>query len=304
MRRSLGLAVFLMASIAGATDERPSHHHHAHGAAPPPHPASVSLGYANSGRLQNAARLDEDEAIRYVPGRPLHYGTDELIGLIRRSARSVQRHYHTRLSVGDLSASGGGPVGHHASHQSGRDADLSFYVVDAHGESVLMNDYLSFGREGIPFTGGPLRFDTARNWALIEALLTDSSVSVEHVFVSNPLRSLLLHYARNHGVDANLVTRAENTLVQPPRGSPHTNHFHVRIGCPAGDASCLEGVRHPPRRGHHPRAVAGNAAHHAVHAPIADAPHVQPHEHGDHLDGNARAHAPVVPAPTASSDAP
>jgi penicillin-insensitive murein endopeptidase len=259
------------------------------------------MGYANSGRLMNPARLEEDEALRYVPGRPLHYGTDELIGLIHRAARTVYRHYHTRLSVGDLSAAGGGPVGHHASHQSGRDADVSFYVVDAHGEPVMMEDYLSFRRDGVPFTGGPLRFDPARNWALIEALLGDPSVNVEHVFVSNGLRSLLVHYARSHGADPALVARAENTLVQPPRGSPHTNHFHVRIACPAGDESCMDGVRHPPRHGRHPRTVAGNTTPHEHHT----------HEHHsidrarpeDHAAARAHALAPSEPV-SGSSAAP
>ncbi len=224
----------------------------------PPRPPSASLGYANLGRLVNPSRLEEDDTLRYVPGRPLHYGTDELIGLIHRAARTVYRHHHTRLSVGDLSASGGGPVGHHASHQSGRDADISFYVVDARGEPVAMNDYLSFRGTGVPFVGGALRFDTARNWALVEAMLTDPSVTVEHMFVSNPLRSLLIHYARTHGVDSSVIARAEATLHQPIRGNPHTNHFHVRIGCPSGDVSCVEGVHRVLRRRRHPHAVAGN----------------------------------------------
>ncbi len=269
MRSSLGLAVFFLASIASAT-ESAARHGSRHHRAPPPHAASASLGYANSGRLQHAARLEEDEALRYVPGRPLHYGTDELISALHRAARVVYRRHHTRLSVGDLSAAGGGPVGHHASHQSGRDADLGFYVT-RNGEPALLSDYVSFRRDGTPFLGGPLRFDTARNWALIEALLTDPVVQVEHVFVSSGLRSLLIQYARGHGVDESLVERAASTLHQPPRGSPHTNHFHVRIACPSGDASCVEGVHRPPRRHRHPRAVAGNSVRHARHE---HAPHV------------------------------
>jgi penicillin-insensitive murein endopeptidase len=208
----------------------------------------------------NPSRLEEDETLRYMPGRPLHYGTDELIGLLHRSARSVYRRHHTRLSVGDLSAAGGGPVGHHASHQSGRDADVGFYIANARGESVLLDDYVSFRRDGMPFVNGPYRFDTARNWALLEAMLGDPAVTVEHIFVSNGLRSLLLHYARNHGADASIVARAESTLVQPPRGSPHTNHFHVRISCPSGDASCVDGVHRVLRRRRHPRSVAGRSA--------------------------------------------
>jgi penicillin-insensitive murein endopeptidase len=221
------------------------------------------MGYANGGRLQNAARLAEDETLRFVPGRMLHFGTDELIGLIRRSARVVFRRHHVRLSVGDLSASHGGPVGHHASHQSGRDADLSFYVLNAHGQTAYSEDYVGFRGDGTPIAGGALRFDTARNWALIEALIEDPVIRVEHIFVSNGLRSALLEYARSHAASAAAITRAESVMHQPVHGSPHANHFHVRIACPQGDGGCVDGVRYPPRRR---RAVAREQRrHHGAH---------------------------------------
>src|SRR5437868_6111214 len=39
-------------------------------AAEPARPPSVSLGYANGGRLRSPSRLSEDDTIRFVPGRP------------------------------------------------------------------------------------------------------------------------------------------------------------------------------------------------------------------------------------------
>lgn len=223
-------------------------------------PPSLSLGYANAGRLRSPARLEEDETIRYVPGRPLHYGTDELVALLRRAARAVHRRYRVRLGVGDLSAAGGGPVGHHASHQSGRDADLAFFVVDLRGRSVTLDDYVGFGSDGYSMVGRRLRFDTARNWALVEALLSDPEVRVEHIFVSNGLRALLLAHARAIGATSSIIARAEAVLHQPRHGSPHANHFHVRIACPRGDAACIDGIRPPPRPRHrraaHARGVA------------------------------------------------
>jgi penicillin-insensitive murein endopeptidase len=228
----------------------------------PPRPPSLSMGYANSGRLRNPARLEEDETIRYLPGRPLHYGTDELVGLIRRVAAAVHRRHHVRLSVGDLSAAGGGPVGHHASHQSGRDADLAFFVLDRRGRSVTLDDYVSFARDGRAMQGGALRFDVARNWALVEALVDDPQVRVEHIFVANGLRALLLAHARATGVSAGTLARAEAVMHQPVHASPHANHFHVRIACPSGDDACIEGIRPPPRPRRHRRATAHPSRHH------------------------------------------
>jgi penicillin-insensitive murein endopeptidase len=242
-----------------------------------PHPPSLSMGYANGGRLQNAARLDEDETVRYMPGRVLHYGTDELIGLLRRTARTVFHRYHARMTVGDLSASRGGPVGHHASHQSGRDADVSFFVVDRRGQPVMLSDFVAFGRDGSAMAGGTLHFDTARNWALAEALLEDPLVHVEHIFVSNPLRALLLDYARTHGASPSLVTHAENTMHQPVHASPHANHFHVRIACPHEDGACVEGVRIIARHRRRGRLASHESRRHRGHdAVAAHEPHAAP----------------------------
>jgi penicillin-insensitive murein endopeptidase len=186
----------------------------------------------------------------------LHYGTDELIALIRRAARTVYRRYHTPLSVGDISASRGGPALHHASHQSGRDADLAFFVLDRQGRSARLSDYVGFRGDGHPMVGDALRFDTVRNWALIEALLTDPETHVEHVFVSNPIRALLLAHARATGESPGTIARAESAMHQPVHGSPHANHFHVRIACPSGDGACVEGLRPAPRPRRRGRAVA------------------------------------------------
>jgi penicillin-insensitive murein endopeptidase len=206
------------------------------------------MGYANGGTLANGVLLPQGEGIRYLPGRPHHHGTEELVGLIRRSASAVARAFPgSRLTVGDLSDDDGGPIGHHASHQSGRDVDLAFYVMDERGRPRLADDYISFNGRGRPIAGGALRFDVARNWALVAALLDDPAVRVEHVFVSNPLRTLLLEHGRTIGSRAMLMVRARLVLHQPMRALPHSNHFHVRIACPAGDAQCVEGIRPRPR---------------------------------------------------------
>jgi penicillin-insensitive murein endopeptidase len=202
------------------------------------------VGYANSGALANGVLLTEDEYVRYLPGRLHHHGTEELVALVRRAARAVAREFPgSRLTVGDLSDHDGGPIGHHASHQSGRDVDLAFYVTDARGRPVHLNDYVSFDGQGRPIAGGHLRFDVARNWALVNALLEDPAVRVEHIFVANTLRALLLNYARTIRARPMTLARAQLVMHQPVGALPHSNHFHVRIACPQGHTQCIDGIR-------------------------------------------------------------
>lgn len=202
---------------------------------------SASQGFANRGTLLHGRRLTEGPSLRFLPGRQLHYGTEELVGLLERVGRSLQRRFHLRLTVGDLSARNGGPVGHHASHQSGRDADVAFFVRDTAGRAALLSDYIAFNAQGTSIDGRYV-FDTARNWALIESLMTDRAVQIDRVFVSWPLRTRLVDFARRHGASASLIQRVQLTLMQPTRAAPHDNHFHVRIACPSGDAQCRAGV--------------------------------------------------------------
>lgn len=222
---------------------------------------SAALGYANGGRLEHAAELRTDQALRHLPGRSLHYGTDELVGLLRRASHRVFHDHRVRMTVGDLSALHGGPVGHHASHQNGRDVDVAFFVVDGHGRSVTLTDYQSFDGQG-QIINGPRgwRFDTARNWAMVAALLDDPHVRVEHMFVSTALRALLLGHGRAIRSRPALMDRAALVLHQPVGALPHRNHFHVRIGCPNGDAGCIDGIRPRPRPRARPRVVRNDRA--------------------------------------------
>ncbi|MFO0644805.1 MAG: penicillin-insensitive murein endopeptidase [Polyangiales bacterium] len=227
-----------------ATQRRPSR---------PRLPPSASLGWANSGTLVHGRHLAEGDGVRFMPGRVLHWGTEELVALLERVGASMRRRFGVRITVGDLSAEHGGPIGHHRSHQSGRDADVGFYArlwtARGPGASVELDDYVSFDANGRSLDGRYV-FDTARNWALLEALLTERRVGVERIFISAPLRARLLAYAREHGVASSVINEAALTLLQPRRVSPHDNHFHVRIECPDGDNQCREGVRarRVPRR--------------------------------------------------------
>jgi penicillin-insensitive murein endopeptidase len=248
--RWLWWTLFTLCGVSGLAHADPPPRVH-RGRNPAPLRPSASLGWPNHGALDRGRHLVASDSLRILPGRVLQWGTDELVGLIERAAARLKRRLQAPLTVGDLSARAGGQIARHRSHQSGRDADLAFFArsVPPRGggpsRSVPPVDYVVFDRNGLSLDG-TLRFDTARNWALVQALLTDPRVRVERIFVATTLRALLLQHARASGASSRVVTLAANTLVQPARVSPHDNHFHLRIACSGGDRQCHTGVWLPP----------------------------------------------------------
>lgn len=207
---------------------------------------SLTLGRASGrGRLENGARLPM-EGLGYWalrPERDAYSGTDDLVGgLIETCARLLQADARMRpLSVGDLSRPAGGRISAHLSHRSGRDADLLFFWAGADGEPRLTEDFVRFDARGrARYRGETVFFDTARNWALVRSLLAEPRFGdrVSSLYVSRPLRRLLLDQAARAGADKSLLARARVLLRQPgsPAG-PHDDHFHLRIACSRKEAA-------------------------------------------------------------------
>jgi penicillin-insensitive murein DD-endopeptidase len=205
---------------------------------------SRSLGWAWQGRLRKGVKLVESDYVRYVTeyardGR--FYGTWELVQLLERAAWRVWlRAPGARLSVGELSAEAGGPIAGHRSHQSGRDVDIAFYMLDGQGRPFDPYAFAAFdaqGRGTAPNKG--LRFDDARNWELVAKLVADGDARVQFIFVHQSIKQRLLREGRSRGAPPVVLERAEKVMVQPSHGHPHRNHFHVRIYCPpASRPSC------------------------------------------------------------------
>lgn len=181
--------------------------------------------------------------------RRANWGTEELVGAIRRAARRVTREYPGgTLGVADLSRRGGGDALLHRSHENGRDVDLIFYAVDARDRPLppanAMPRYSakdlvahpSRPTSGVEFgTFSPRRFDVRRNWALVRALLTDPEIELQYVFCNNGLKSRMLAWAASIGEEPRLMERARELLHQPGDSLPHDDHFHVRVYCSPDD---------------------------------------------------------------------
>ncbi len=201
---------------------------------------SLSIGLAWRGQLRDGVLLRESDHVRYAGeyrdgGR--FWGTSELVRLLERSAAQVARRLPgARLTVGELSARSGGRIAGHRSHQSGRDADLSFYMTDADRTPYHPFAFAAFDRHGVGLPPNEsLRFDDARNWELVARRGADPDARLQYIFVADTIRARLLRTARTRRAPRRVVARAEALMVQPSHGHPHRNHFHIRIYCPPAD---------------------------------------------------------------------
>lgn len=195
-----------------------------------------SIGSPTTGRLVGGARLNDAPYLRVVPAYATHdvrWGLESLVGMIDRSARAVRRKYPDAvLSVGHLSRPGGGEVDRHVSHESGRDADIGFYIRSQTNRPLYADHFVSFNGEGTAASWPGAFFDDARNWLLVQSMLSDPHTHISHIFVATPLRARLLAYAQKIGAPPALRQRAAEVMAQPRGSLPHDDHFHIRISCP------------------------------------------------------------------------
>ncbi len=205
---------------------------------------AASVGSANRGFLWRGVALPDSGPgyLRARPGEDTRWGAPLLRDALVRAASAVARVWPggAPLVIGDLSARHGGAHSRHGSHQSGRDADVLFFLLDAGGRSIRGSGFYAFdefGASAVSAPGAPVHglalFDTARNWAFVRALLLDEEAPVEWIFCANGIKARLLHYAAQNEPDARALVRAAYVLHQPSYGNPHRDHFHVRIACTA-----------------------------------------------------------------------
>ncbi len=214
----------------------------------------TSIGAPNKGKLAGALKLRSSRSLK-VRERAQAWGLPDLVKLLQRAAGKVAKHHpRSVMLVGDLSQKSGGSLVGHNSHQSGRDADVAFYIANSKGQPAAMRRFVAFDGAGKSSQVSWAQFDDARNWALVEALITDATTPVRYIFVSNPLRARVLAFAAKNKVAKDVYTRAVSVLLAPRDADVHDDHFHVRIACPESmKGTCLEEsmgrpAPAPPRR--------------------------------------------------------
>jgi penicillin-insensitive murein endopeptidase len=221
--------------------------------------SSVAIGNHATGALRHGRRLPFFGEGYLVPkrwqDRQRNYGTDELVGLLVRSARRANRmHRNSVLGVADLSPLGGGSTPEHRSHRNGRDVDLLYYVTDLDGKPVTPTEMIPFDNHGmrsppasLPATSsvgqpaeatlpaGGRQLDVARTWTLVKILVTDPQVSVQWIFMGRGIGQLLLQHARAKKEPAYVIDRAMAVMHQPSDAQSHMDHWHLRVFCAPSD---------------------------------------------------------------------
>jgi len=201
---------------------------------------SASIGTPGNGKIVDGVRLP-DHGDGYFTrdrwkDRNNRYGTQELVGLLQAVARRVNASAGPRLVVADLSGRGGGPVlTWHRSHQSGRDVDLVYFVLDKDGKPFEADTMREFHPDGTARDGTGVRVDFPRTWRLVRELLTAHEATVQYIFMFGPFAEKLAEHATKIGEPEALIARARKAMRQPGDSAKHDDHMHVRIYCPKAD---------------------------------------------------------------------
>ena len=221
--------------------------------APPPAAkagVTASRGAAWNGSLDNGIAMAltgrHHQFSWVVSKRHSNYGTPEMIALLERAAATVGHFVEgPPLVLGSLSKEHGGKMNPHKSHQAGRDVDILFYVVSPKGERKRARGFYEFDGQGrcLHQSCAGWKFDVQRNWWLVRTLLWSKRPQVQYIFVSNPLKRLMLEYAKRRHEHPEILRRARRAMAEPGNSSPHADHFHVRVFCGKQDrvAGCRDG---------------------------------------------------------------
>ena len=204
-----------------------------------------SLGVPHRGLLTEGIELPaKGQGFAWLRPYGGHFGTKSLVAAIEDGAAAAYEGPDAPpLMIGDLSQLGGGHLSGHASHRVGRDADLLFFYTTPAGAPVPAPGFIKVGPDGLAAVvsgkGPPrsyVRFDVARSWKLVRALVSSPNAEVLWIFCSEPIEAMLIEYARAKGEDPEVVWHAESVLQQPRDSLPHDDHFHLRVACSPDDA--------------------------------------------------------------------
>ncbi len=198
-----------------------------------PRPPARSLGRPTRGRVEGAEHLGPGHGyrLRFPKGA---FGLPQVNQTIRRCAAEVTEKFPDTadILVGDISRPTGGSFPPHESHQSGRDADIGYYL-----EGNVQNSTM--------YRVGAGDVDHAKNWTLLSCLLEEGRVV--RVYMDAGIQRAMSRYLIEQSlVSEELAGRLFE--VRAPEGERalikhaplHDTHIHVRFGCPVDGEGCVE----------------------------------------------------------------
>jgi murein endopeptidase len=199
-------------------------------APPPMSTPSESIDSPSAGRLRSSVHV-ADHA-RYVvanTGRNGYYGTAETVFWLGQSfdVLGVEHPAAQRPQIRDISVQAGGrPSGSwpHASHQSGRDVDVTYPRPSCSPTT------------GCPLSDvSPSTLDAKATWIVMETWLVNGVA--RRIFVDQSLHATLKSAARARGHSEAKIQQWFGPVIQ--HVTNHLNHFHVRFVCPTDDDDCI-----------------------------------------------------------------
>ncbi len=188
---------------------------------------AVSIGTPDHGTLLNGVRIPDGRVYRLRYPKT-SYGTTHAVRQVVKAFEIFEAttSYRGKVALGSMSSLKGGPLGHHKSHQTGRDLDIRLPR-----------------RVGVPgyLTLTPKRVDWNAAWDLVKAL---AQTDVVVVFLDYKRQKNLHRAAVAAG-----ATEDELRLLQYPRGpwsgaalvrhyAGHDQHMHARFGCGPCETEC------------------------------------------------------------------
>ena len=213
---------------------------------------STSRGSSIEGSLDGGVALPaRGPGFRHNPTKSpdRRYGTAELVGAIVRAAAEVDATLPGgEVTINDISAQSGGDIPGHATHRSGRDVDVLFYLLDPSGQPrpghavPLEPDGTGVDYRDLASVDDDVavRIDAARTWRFVQALITDEFATIQQIYIVEHLRRLLMDHATASKVPKWIIGRFANITCQPK--FPHDDHMHIRFFCSAQDiaSGCLD----------------------------------------------------------------
>jgi penicillin-insensitive murein endopeptidase len=169
------------------------------------------------------------------PSRNRHWGHPAMVAVVERLAREAKENDGWNgLLVGDLAQPRGGPMlSGHASHQIGLDADV--WLTEMPDRQLTGQERETLQAKSVVKDRKTVNRSV---WTETHARLIRRAASypeVARIFVHPPIKAELCRWASGE--------RAWLAKVRPYYG--HDAHFHIRIKCPEGSATCKNQA--PPR---------------------------------------------------------
>lgn len=201
----------------------------------------ASFGSYAKGCIGGAEQLPETGPTWQVMrlSRNRNYGNPVLIDYLKDlSRKAAAQPGWAGIYIGDMSQPRGGPMSSgHASHQIGLDADI--WMLPPKRLNLTASERESLSSISMRRAAGAYVNDswTPQHHAVLKAAASDPRVARIFVFPGAKVQM-----CKDEKGDRTWLRK-----IRPWYG--HHYHFHVRLNCPKGDASCVDQAPPPPGDG-------------------------------------------------------